>query len=116
MEDGFGFRKPVFSRKCWLPDRLQLPGIQKLVVSASISVSLKAVFDGFGLGFGYVIFFTAGFGFGFGFPDFVSGFRGSIGVLIEVKTFIHKLRFDFYLPAGDPFCLYPLVAQPMPLQ
>ena len=31
------------------------------------------------------------------------------------KTFIHKLRLDFYLLAGDPFRgrLHPLVARPM---
>ena len=25
---------------------------------------------------------------------------------------VHKLRFDFYSSAGDPFCLHPLVAPP----
>ena len=39
------------------PDRLRLPGIEKLFASASASASLQAVFDEFGLGFGFVIFF-----------------------------------------------------------
>ena len=44
-----------FSRKCWLPGRLRLPSIQKLLDSASASAFLNAVFDGFGFGFGFVI-------------------------------------------------------------
>ena len=107
---GFGFRKSGFSRKCWLPGRLWLPGIQKLLASASALASLNAVFDGLGLGF--VIFFTAGFGLGFGFPEFrvwLPWFSRRFD-----KTFIHKLRFDFYFRAGDPFRLHPLAAPSLP--
>ena len=93
---GFGFQKPGFSRKCWLPGQLQLPSIQKLLASASASASLNAVFDGFG--FGFVIFFTAEFGFGFGFPELcalLSLFNSRFD-----KAFIHKLRFaSVYLQA-----------------
>ena len=98
---GFGFRKPGFSRKCWLPGRLRLPSIQKLLASASASASLNAVFDGFGFGFGFVIIFTAGFGLGFGFPEFCA-WLPRFNRRFD-KTFIHKLRFDFYLPPGALF-------------
>ena len=78
------------------------------MASASASASLHAVFDGFG--FGFVIFFTAGFGLGFGFPEF-RVWLPRFSRRFE-KTFIHKLRFDLYLPAGDPFRLHPLVTPP----
>ena len=84
----FGFRKLGFSQKCCLPGRLRLPSIQRLVASASASASLNAVFDG--LGFGFVILFTAGFDFGFGFPElcvWLPRFNRHFD-----KTFIHKLR------------------------
>ena len=54
---GFSFRKPGFSRKCWLPGRLRLPSFQKSLAAASASASLNAVFDGIGFSFGFVIFF-----------------------------------------------------------
>ena len=95
---GFGFRKPRFSRKYWLPGQLRLPSIQKSLASASASASLNAVFDGFDLGFGFVICFTAGFGLGFGFPEYcvwLPRFNRRFD-----KTLIYKRRFDFYLPAG----------------
>ena len=101
---GFGFRKPGSLRKCWLSGRLRLPNIQKLLASSSGSASINAVFDGFG----FEILFTAGFGLGFGFPEsyvWLPRFNRRFD-----KTFIHKLRFNFYLRAGDPFHLHPLVA------
>ena len=104
---GFGFKKPGFSRKCWFSGRLRLPSIQKLLASESASASLNAVFDGFG--FGFVIFFTAGFGFGFGFTEF-RAWHPRFNRRFD-KTFIHELRFDFFLPAGRrPFRLHSLVA------
>ena len=74
------------------------------MVSASVSASLNAAFDGFGFGFGFVMIFSSGFVFGFSeccvwLPKFNRRFD---------KTFIYKLCFDFYLPAGDPFRLHPL--------
>ena len=96
---GFGLQKPCFLQKCWLPGRLWLPSLQKLLASAS--ASLNAVFDGFGLGFAFVMFFTVGFDYGFSFPEFsfwLPWFNRRFD-----KTFIHKLCFDFYLPAGNPF-------------
>ena len=55
---------------------------------------LKCRFDGVCFGFGFVIIFTTGFGFGFAFPEFVSGFRGSIGVLIQL-SFTNLVRLLF---------------------
>ena len=79
--------------------------------------SLNAVFHGFGFGFGFLICLTAGFGLGFGFPEFcvwLPQFKRRFD-----KTFIHKLHFDFYLPAGallPPFARRATYAFPAPVE
>ena len=76
LEAGFGFQKLGFLRKCRLPGRLRFPSIQKLLALAWALASLNAVFDGFGFGFGFVIFLWPASAS----RNFVSGFRGSIGI------------------------------------
>ena len=93
----FGFRKLSFLQKCWLPGRLWLPSIQKLLALASALASLNAVFDGFSFGFGFVIFFMAGFSF-LEFCIWLPRFNRRFD-----KTFIHKPRLDFYLSVGTLF-------------
>ena len=81
------FAKMLASR----PDSACKPS--KIISFGSASASLSAVSDGIGLGFGFVILFTTGFGFGI--PKFcvwLPRFNGRFD-----KTFIHQLRFDFYL-------------------
>ena len=62
--------------------------------SVPASISLNAVFDGFGPGFGFVIFLRPGSTLFSAFRNFVSSFHGSIGVLITLHLQT-SLRFLF---------------------
>ena len=93
---GFGFKKSCFSRKCWFSGRLRLPSIQKLLASESTLASIHAVFDGFG--FGFVIFLWTASASVSASRNFVSGIRGSIGVLIR-PSFTNFVSISIYLKA-----------------
>ena len=75
---------------------LRLPSIHNSLASASASASSNAVFDGFSLGFGFVIFLRLASASVSASQNFESGFRGSIGVLIK-PTITNFVSIYIYL-------------------
>ena len=95
---GFGFRKPGISRKGWLSGRPRLSSIQKLLASDSATASLNAGFDGFGFSLGFVMFLRPASASAWASRNFVSGFRGSTGVLMK-PVFTNSVLISIYLQA-----------------
>ena len=75
---------------------LRLPSIHNSLASASASASSNAIFDGFSLGFGFVIFLRLASASVSTSQNFESGFRGSIGVLIK-PTITNFVSIYIYL-------------------